>query len=119
LRRTLLDDPGLVGADRLTPIGTTLPRPNLRDPWPALALGVGPEGPVLAACTVGIDLDAPLLAADTRAVVAPDATVALVTTEQPPAPVGAVVDLVAPSRTVVVAAPWAGRGPAGDAGGGR
>jgi hypothetical protein len=119
VRRTLLGDPGLVGADRLTPIGTTLPRPNLRDPWPALAFGPGPDGPVVAACTVGIDLDAPLLAADTRAVVAPGATLAVVTVEPLPGPVSAVVHLVRPSAEVVVEAPWAGGGPAGVAPRGR
>ena len=111
LRRTLLDDPSPLGLDSLQPIWTTLPRPNVRDPWPALALGSGPSGPAVVVCTVGIDLDAIPLAADTAAVVDAGAELVVVGVEPlPPSLRGLVDDVRAPSRSVVVAAPWAGDG---------
>jgi hypothetical protein len=107
IRHVVLADPGLVGATRLEPVGTTLPRPNVRDPWPAMAWGAGPGGGVAVVCTVGVDLAAVPLAADTRAVLGADATLVVVSVEDLPAPVRAVADLVAgETRLVVVDPPW-------------
>jgi hypothetical protein len=101
-------DPALVGATRLDPIGTTLDRPNLRDPWPALTVGESTTGgPVMVACTVGIDLDALVLAADTRAAVSPDAELIVASDKPLPAAVRAVSGwLSRPARFVQVAPPW-------------
>jgi hypothetical protein len=107
IRHVVLADPGLVGAARLEPVGTTLPRPNVRDPWPAMAWGAGPDGDLVVVCTAGVDLAAVPLAADTRAVLGDGAALVVVTVEDLPAPVRAVADLVAgETRFVVVDPPW-------------
>jgi hypothetical protein len=101
--------PALVDAVHLEPVGTTVPRPNLRDPW--LAVAVGPAaagGRLMVAATVGLDLDAVVLAADVRAHVAPDAELVVVSTVALPASVEAVGDWLARRpRFEVVPAPWA------------
>ena len=108
IRHSLMAEPGAVGATQLEPIGTTLDRPNLRDPWPALAVGESLAGsPLVVACTVGIDLDALVLAADTRAVMSPDAELVMASPEPLPASVRAVSGWLArPARFVEIAAPW-------------
>jgi hypothetical protein len=108
VRQDLVDAPDVIGAVRLERIGTTLDRPNLRDPWPAVALGETSAGdPLLVGCTVGIDLDALVLAADTRAEVSPNAELVMASPRPLPAAVRAVSNWLArPARFVEVAAPW-------------
>jgi hypothetical protein len=68
LRWLLLQHPGRVGADWLQIAQPPVPRPNLKDPVPAVAMGVDHEGrPVVVVCSVGIDLDLVPFAADARA----------------------------------------------------
>jgi hypothetical protein len=79
LRHEVLAAPALVGADRLDPLEPTVPRTDLRDPSPALAVGADPDGtPVVVACSVGVDLDLVPAAADGRLASIPDARLRLV-----------------------------------------
>lgn len=67
LRRQVIDDPSLVGAEVLGPVDAARPRGGLRDAGIAVALGARPDGtPLVVACTVGVDLDAAPDAADAR-----------------------------------------------------
>jgi hypothetical protein len=67
LRRRLLEVPALVGAIELTPVAPIVPRRDLREVVPALAVGRDGQGaPVVAACSVGVDLDLVPEAADVR-----------------------------------------------------
>lgn len=57
LRAQVIDEPALVGLDALAPISPPQPRKNVKEPWPAAALGHRPSGvPVLVVCTAGVDL---------------------------------------------------------------
>ncbi|MGH9085086.1 MAG: hypothetical protein ACRDYW_06500 [Acidimicrobiales bacterium] len=79
MRARLVSDPGRIGLSRLRPIAPAVPRPNLRDPAVAMALGEDGDGaPVVVACSVGIDLDLVPAAADARLSAAPDARLLLV-----------------------------------------
>jgi hypothetical protein len=79
MRRWLIDHPSEVGAANLEPCEPALPRPSLRDPAPAMAVGRdSTDAPLLVACSVGIDLELVPEAADTRAASAPDAALVLV-----------------------------------------
>jgi len=62
LREVVLADPGLVGATALDAAEGPAPRPNVKDPWPAVASGDG----VVVVCSVGSDLDLVPFAADAR-----------------------------------------------------
>lgn len=74
LRRLLIDDPSPVGARTLTAADTTYDAPSLREPQPAAAVGELDDGrPVVVVTTAGVDLDAVVLAADTRAALRADA----------------------------------------------
>ena len=58
LRSQLIADPSLVGLAELAPVPLGAPRPNVRDPFPAAAVGRDGAGRrVLVMCTVGVDLD--------------------------------------------------------------
>ena len=83
LRHSVLERPALVGASELEPIATTVLRTSVREPSPAAALGRGADGSALVVvCSVGADLSLVPVAADTRAQVAPDATLVLVVPER-------------------------------------
>jgi hypothetical protein len=57
LRTQVLERPALVGLEALVPISPPVPRRNVKEPWPAAAIGHRPSGvPVLVVCTVGVDL---------------------------------------------------------------
>lgn len=78
LRSALVRDPGRVGCAELHPAPPAVPRPNLRDPAVAFALGVDESGDtVVVACSVGVHLDLVPAAADARAVLAPGARLLL------------------------------------------
>ena len=67
LRRRLVQQPSLVGADHLAPIPPVVPQPNLRSPFPAAAAGDDTAGrPLLSVCSIGGDLDVVPTAADLR-----------------------------------------------------
>jgi hypothetical protein len=78
LRARLLREPGLVGCAELRAAPPAVPRPNLRDPAVAFALGVDEAGgTVVVACSVGVHLDLVPAAADARGALAPAARVLL------------------------------------------
>jgi hypothetical protein len=65
LRAQVLDDPSLVGASALEPVGPPQPRRNTRDSLPAAAAGTDRSGArLLVVCSVGVDLDLVPVAAD-------------------------------------------------------
>jgi hypothetical protein len=83
LRSALVRSPGLVGAAHLDPAEPTVARDNVRDPVPAIAVGVGIDGrPVVVATSIGVDLDLVPSAADARLVHAPDARLVLAMPER-------------------------------------
>jgi hypothetical protein len=72
LRRTVLDDPALVGAAELAPAQMTVEPVGLKDPHPAAAVGTDLQGrPLVVVCSAGVDLGLVPLAADARALHAP------------------------------------------------
>jgi hypothetical protein len=66
LRWRLLEEPSLVGADGLWPSPPPVPRPNLKDPTPCVAVGRDVAGEVMVVCASGVDLDLVPYAADAR-----------------------------------------------------
>jgi hypothetical protein len=79
LRGVVIDHPALVGARRLDRVEGTVPRTNLKEPVPAAAIGEDLDrGPVVAVCSVGVDLDLVPTAADVRLARAPEARLVLV-----------------------------------------
>jgi hypothetical protein len=103
-------DPDVVGLSDVRPVETTVQRPNLRDPHPALAVGTRADGsPVIVACTSGVDVDLLPVAEDTRRREAPDAPLLIVHPEGSPLPGAALAAATwLPERPDVVAvpAPW-------------
>src|SRR5205085_7077671 len=70
LRWRLIEEPSLVGAVVLEAAPPPVPRVNLKDPVPCVAVGVGHDGgAVVVVCSVGIDLDPVPFAADARGAV--------------------------------------------------
>jgi hypothetical protein len=68
MRARLVEDPSLVGAAGLCAFESPVPRPNLKEPFPAAAVGHDLAGlPLVVVCSVGIDLDLVPAAADARA----------------------------------------------------
>lgn len=79
LRAVLVADPARLGLVSLRSVGPAVPRPNLRDPSVAVAIGTDVSGAdVVVACSVGIHLDLVPAAADARLALAPDARLLLV-----------------------------------------
>ena len=67
IRWRLEQQPDLVGASLLAPAPPPLPRPNLKDPTPCVAVGIGFDGErVVVVCSSGVDLDLIPYAADAR-----------------------------------------------------
>lgn len=67
IRWRLEQQPDLVGASVLAPAPPPLPRPNLKDPTPCVAAGIGTDGErVVVVCSSGVDLDLIPYAADAR-----------------------------------------------------
>lgn len=108
LRHTLLDEPERIGCDDLFPAPTPNPRDRLRARGVAAAVGTRGGKAVVVACTVGVDLEAVVLAADARLAVDPDATLLLAIPERDVLPVNAalVADLVRPAEIAPVRGPW-------------
>lgn len=79
LRSAALADPGIVGAEHLSPVQTSFPAASVRDVVPAATLGVDPDGAaVLVVFAAGASLDLVPVAADTRALHDPAARLRLV-----------------------------------------
>ena len=67
LRWQLIQDPGLLGLASVEPIEPPLPRPNVKDRVPCVALGHRDDGgEVVLVCSVGVDLDLVPYAIDAR-----------------------------------------------------
>ncbi len=74
LRARLIDRPDVVRAARLAPAGPPVPRTNLKEAVPAVAVGATQGGdPLVVVTSVGIDLDVVPFAADARLRLDPDA----------------------------------------------
>lgn len=108
LRHTLIAEPGRIGVDDLVAAPTPAPRDRLRERGVAAAVGTRAGESVVVACTVGVDLEAVVLAADARRTIDPDATllVALPTRDVLPVVGAMVADLVRPGEIAAVAGDW-------------
>lgn len=82
MRRWLVSHPEVVGAAWLEPVEPPAPRRSLQDTEPAFALGADDAGPVVVACSVGVDLELVPAAADVRALHAPEARLVLAMPER-------------------------------------
>jgi hypothetical protein len=89
IRAHLLREPTLVGAHRLQPASPPIPRKNLKDSVPCVAVGESDNGgPIVVVCSTGIDLDVVPWAADARAALTdPDAQLVIVVPERDLSPV--------------------------------
>ncbi|MFP5320688.1 MAG: hypothetical protein ACLGIC_02465 [Acidimicrobiia bacterium] len=108
LRSTLLADPARIGCDELVAAPAAVPRDRLRPRGVAAATGTRDGERVVVVCSVGVDLEAVVLAADTRLVTDRDATLLLALPERDVLPVNEamVADLVRPAEVAPVAGDW-------------
>ena len=109
LRARLVRDPAASVCAELHPAPPAVPRPNLRDPAVAIALGVDADGDaVVVACSVGVHLDLVPAAADARAALAPDARLLLVLPARDAHPVtqALAARLAAPAELVPLDGDW-------------
>lgn len=108
LRWVLLGNPELIGCDRLVAAPTPEPRDRLRERGIAAAVGRQGDRDVVVACSVGVDLEAVVLAADARAALDPDATLVVVVPERDrlPSTSALVAELVTPGQVMTVANDW-------------
>lgn len=108
LRHTLLSEPARIGCDHLVAAPTPVPRDRLRERGVAAAVGTRDGEPVVVACTVGVDLEAVVLAADARLAIDPDATLLLALPERDVLAVNEalVADLVRPASLAPVSGDW-------------
>lgn len=108
LRSTLLAEPGRIGCDHLVAAPTPVPRDRLRTRGVAAATGTRDGAPVVVAATVGVDLEAVVLAADARLAIDPDATLLLALPSRDVLPVteAMVADLVSPAELAPVEGDW-------------
>ena len=105
---SLIAEPSRIGVDDLVAAPTPDPRDRLRERGVAAAVGTRDGEPVVVACTVGVDLEAVVLAADARLAIDPDATLLLALPQRDVLPViGAMVgDLVRPAEVAAVSGDW-------------
>ncbi|MDZ7674989.1 MAG: hypothetical protein U5K30_07980 [Acidimicrobiales bacterium] len=108
LRHTLLAEPERIGCDDLVAAPTPSPRDRLRERGVAAAVGTRQGAPVVVACTVGVHLEAVVLAADARLAIDPDATLLVALPERDLLPVNAalVADLTRPAEIAAVEGEW-------------
>jgi hypothetical protein len=107
LREVVLADPSLVGADHLERHEGPAPRPSVKEPWPAVAVGRD----LVVVCSVGIDLDLVPFAADARLAAGdPSARLVLVVPERDDHPVTRALAgmLRAPAEIVAIPGDWRG-----------
>jgi hypothetical protein len=108
LRSTLIADPAMIGCDELVAAPAAEPRDRLRPRGVAAATGTRGGEEVVVVCTVGVDLEAVVLAADTRLVVDRDAPLLLALPARDVLPVveAMVADLRRPAEVVPVEGDW-------------
>jgi hypothetical protein len=109
LCQVVVADPAIVGAARLEPAEGPMPRPNVKDPWPAVATGEQSDGsPVVVVCSVGIDLDLVPYAADARLELGAEGRLVLVVPERDAHPVTRqlAAALTRPAELVTVTDDW-------------
>ena len=108
LRHTLVREPDRIGCEELVAAPNPMPRDRLRERGVAAAVGRRSGRPVVVACSVGVDLDAVVQAADARLAIDPDATLLLALPERDVLPVteALVGDLVRPAEVVAVVGDW-------------
>lgn len=88
VRADLVRNPGRVGAATLALAEPPVPRTNLKEATPCVAVGTGLDGqPVVVVCSVGIDLDLVPFAADARLASDPAARLVLAVPERDAHPV--------------------------------
>jgi hypothetical protein len=110
LRAVLIADPGRIGLTTLRAAPPAEPRPNLRDP--AIAVAVGSDEATgldaVVACSVGIHLDLVPAAADARLALGPEAQLLLVVPERDAHPVTRALAerLLLPARLVALPGDW-------------
>ena len=104
LRAELVREPQRIGADVLFPMAPTTEAPDLRVSWPAPATGTAADEPIVAVCSVGVDLDLVPAAADARLADGRDARLVLVVPERDvhPVTVALAAALVQPAEVVGV-----------------
>jgi hypothetical protein len=104
LRDVVVADPSLVGAVHLERHEGPLPRPSVKDPWPAVSIGDG----LVVVCSVGIDLELVPFASDARLAVDPSARLVLVVPERDDHPVtrALAAALRQPADVVTVPGDW-------------
>lgn len=109
LRDVVVARPALAGAATLSRHQGPAPRPNLKDPWPAVAAGTDADGgSVVVVCSVGVDLDLVPFAADARLAADPAARLVLVVPERDALPIVAelAAALTAPAELRTVPTDW-------------
>ncbi|MEO7572048.1 MAG: hypothetical protein ABIX10_06385 [Acidimicrobiales bacterium] len=109
LRARLVNDPARLGLAELHAAPPAVPRPNLRDPAIAVAVGRAEDGAdVVVACSVGIHLDLVPAAADARQALAPEARLLLVVPERDAHPVTRALAqrLTHPAEVVALEGDW-------------
>jgi hypothetical protein len=88
LRHRLVAEPGLVGAAELATAPPPVPRSDLKEPVPCVAVGRDADGrPLAVVCSVGIDLDVVPFATDVALAASHDHGVVLVVPERDVHPV--------------------------------
>jgi hypothetical protein len=88
VRWQVINAPQRVGAAALRAADPPLPRRNLKDAVPCVAVGESASGePIIVVCSVGIDLDLVPFAVDAREMHAPGATLMVVVPERDASPV--------------------------------
>lgn len=108
LRSTLIAEPSRIGCDELVAAPAAEPRDRLRPRGIAAATGTRDGEPVVVVCTVGVDLQAVVLAADTRRMLDPDARLLLAMPARDVLPTieAMVADLRRPAEIVPVEGDW-------------
>lgn len=66
LRARLVAEPGLIAAEQVVAVAPPVPRPNLKDPVPCVAVATIAGRRVTVVCSTGVDLDAVPFAIDAR-----------------------------------------------------
>ena len=109
LRSVVVARPDLVGAATLRPVGSAVPRSNLKEPGVATAVGTDTAGrPVVVTCSTGVDLDLVPSAADDRLAHDPTARLVLAVPARDVLPVTTTLAgrLVDPAEVVPVGDDW-------------